>query len=103
MKPALRFVVAYVLLSSVLGGLALLQSFPTRPTSWGGWLLLFALVVPVTIAAEFVGELIFRNPVSQAVERCTKGKGFSWLRILVGLVLMLFVLAAAFGISQLFK
>jgi hypothetical protein len=102
MKPALRFVAAYVLLSAVLGGLALLQSFPARPTSWVGWLLLFALVVPVTIAAEFVGEVIFRNPVSQAVERCTKEKSFSWLRILVGLVVMLVVFAALFGLSRLF-
>lgn len=102
MKPALRFVAAYVLLSAVLGGLALLQSFPARPTSRVGWLMLFALVVPVAIAAEFVGELIFRNPVSQAVERRTKDKCFSWLRILVGLVLMLLVFAAVFGVGQLF-
>lgn len=55
MKPALRFAAVYVVLSAVLGGLALLQSFPARPTSWVGWLLLFALVLPVTVAAEFVG------------------------------------------------
>lgn len=102
MKPALRFVAAYVLLSAVLGGLALLQSFPTRPTSWVGWLLLFALVIPVTIAAELVGELVFRNPVSQTVERRTKGKSFSWLRILVGLVVMLGVFAAVLGLGSLF-
>ncbi|UCU98042.1 hypothetical protein [Acidovorax radicis] len=101
MKPAPKFVAAYVLLSAVLGGLALLQSFPARPTSWVGWLLLFALAVPVTIAAEFVGELIFRNPVSQAVERRTKEKSFSWLRILAGLVLMLVVFAAVFCLGQL--
>jgi hypothetical protein len=101
-KPALRFVAAYVLLSAVLGGLALLQSFPARPSSWVGWLLLFALALPVTIAAEFVGELVFRNPVSQAVERRTKHKGFSSLRVLAGLVVMLVVFAAVFGISRLF-
>ncbi len=102
MKPALRFAATCVLLSAVLGGLALLQSFPARPSSWVGWLLLFALVVPVTIAAEFVGELVFRNPVSQAVESRTKDQSFSWLRILAGLVVMLVVFAAVFAFGRLF-
>jgi len=101
MKSALKFAATYVALSAVLGGLALLQSFPARPASWGGWLLLFALVIPVTIATEYLGEGIFRNPVSQAVERHTKDKRFSLLRILVGLVLMLIVFAAVFGLGQL--
>ena len=101
MKSVLRFAAAYVLLSAVLGGLALLQSFPAHPASWVGWLLLFALVVPVTIAAEFVGELIFRNPVSQAVEQHTKDKRFSWLRIFVGLAVMLLVFAVVFFVGQL--
>lgn len=102
MKPALRFFAAYVLVSAVLGGLALLQSFPARPTSWVGWLLLFTLVVPVTIAAEFVGELLLRNPFTRAVDRRTKDKSFSWLRVLVGLVIMLVVVAAVFGLGRLF-
>jgi hypothetical protein len=77
MKPALRFAAYYVLLSAVLGGLALLQSYPAMPTSWLGWSLLFALVIPATVTAEFVGELIFRNPFSRAVERRTKDEAFS--------------------------
>lgn len=103
MKPALRFAAAYVVLSAVLGGLALLQSFPARPTSLVGWLLLFALVIPVTVAAEFVGAIVFRNPVSQAVERRTKDKGFSWLRILAGLVVMLLVFAVVIALGQVFS
>jgi hypothetical protein len=102
MKTALRFFAAYVLLSAVFGGLALIQSFPDRPTSWVGWLLLFMFVLPVTMAAEFVGELIFdRNPVIQAVERRTKAKRFSWLRVLTALTLTLLVFAAVFGLSRL--
>lgn len=103
MRTVLRFAAAYVVLSAVLGGIALLQSFPGRPTSWVGWLLLFALVIPVTVAAEFVGALIFRNPVSQAVERHTKDKGFSWLRILAGLVVMLLVFAVVLALGQVFS
>jgi hypothetical protein len=86
----------------VLGGVAVLQSFPARPLSWLGWLQLFALVVPVTIAAEFVGELIFRNPVGQVVELRTKDKSLSWLRILVGLAVMLFVFSVVFVVGRLF-
>ena len=103
MKHALRFAVAYIALSAALGGLALLQSFPARPTSWTGWLLLFALVIPVTVAAEFVGALVFRNPVSQSIERRTKDKSFSWLRILAGLVVMLLVFAVVFAVDWAFS
>ncbi len=101
MKSALRFAAVYLLISAALGCLALLQNFPERPTSWIGWLLLFALVVPVTIAFEFVGEFIYRNPVSQVVERQTKDRRFSWLRILVGLVLVLVIFAVLFGLGSL--
>ena len=102
MKPALRIAAACALLSAVLGVLALLQSFPARPASCLDWLLLFALALPFTIAAEFVGELIFRSRVSQAVERRTKEKPFSWLRILAALAIMLLVVAVMFFAGQLF-
>ena len=101
MKRALRFSAVYVFLSAVLCCLALLQSFPARPTSWGSSLLLFALVVPVTIVGEAMGEILFRNPLTRAVERRTKDKSFSWLRILASLALMLALLAAVFGLSRL--
>lgn len=101
MKPALRFLAAYVLLSALMGGLALLEVSPARPTSWIGWLLLFALIVPVAIAAEFVGELVLGNPITREVERRAKGKSFSWLRVLAALVIMLAVFAAAFGLMRL--
>ena len=101
MKPALRFIAAYAVLTVALGGLALLQSFPAHPTSLHGWLLLFALAVPVTIFLEFVGDLLFRNPVSQAVERRTKHTRLSLLRVLVGLALMLVAFAGLFVVGKL--
>jgi uncharacterized membrane protein len=103
MRPALRFVAGYVLLSALLGGVALLLSFPARPTSWPGWLLLLALAVPVAIAAEFLGDFIFRNPVVRAVERRTKDQSFSWLRILVAVPLMFLVFAVVFVIGKFFS
>ncbi len=93
MKALLRIAVVYVAISIALGALALLQSFPARPTTWVGWLLLFALALPVTLIGEFVGDALFRNPVSRAVERNTQGQAFSWLRVVMGLALMLFVFA----------
>jgi hypothetical protein len=84
-----RIATAYVVLSLVLGGLALLQGFPQRPTTWLGWASLFALVLPVTVAGEFVGELLFRNRMSRAVEQRTQQRSFSWLRIAYVLFLFL--------------
>ena len=99
MNRLLRFAAAYVVLSLVLGGLALVQAFPSRPTSWLGWLALFALVVPVTLAGEFVGELLFRNRLSQAVEQRTQQRTFSWLRIGYVLILFLPLFAGIIGLS----
>ncbi|MEO6279932.1 hypothetical protein [Roseateles sp.] len=101
MKSALKFVLAYVLLSCLLGGLSLIQSFPALPTSWLGWLLMFVLVIPITLAGEFLGEVLFRNPVSQFVERRTKHRQFSWLRVLVALAGMLVALGAVLGLGHL--
>lgn len=89
MNRLLRIAAAYVVLSLVMGGLALLQGFPQRPTTWLGWALLFALVLPVTVAGELVGEFLFRNRLSQAVEQRTQPHGFSWLRIAYVLLLFL--------------
>lgn len=86
MKSILKFVAIYVLFSAVLGGLALLQLFPIRPRSWDAWLLFFTLIVPFTIIFEFVGELLCRNTICQAVEYRTSNKRFSWLRIFTWLV-----------------
>jgi hypothetical protein len=93
MKNTFRFVLIYVAISAMLGALILLQSFPARPTTWVGWCLLLVLVLPVSLIGEFVGESLFRNPMNQAVERHTRGKSFSWLRIAAGVVLTLIVCA----------
>ena len=99
MKTAIRVIAIYALLSVILGVAALVQLFPFRPSSWAGWVLLFALVIPATLAGERVGELLFRNRVSAAIERRTRGCGLSWLRIGYVLVLALIVCAAIIGIS----
>jgi hypothetical protein len=101
MKSAVKFVLACMLLSCLLGGLTLIQSFPVRPTSWLGWLLLFMLAIPITLAGEFLGDVIFRNPASQAAGRRTRHLQFSWLRVLVALVVTLVALGAVLGLGHL--
>jgi hypothetical protein len=98
MKSLLRFVIAYVLLSGVLGLLALVSSFPARPSSWVGWAVLFALVIPVNLAGELVGEVLHRNRVARAVARRTEGSGFSWLRLAYLLLAGLVIAAALLGV-----
>ena len=102
MKTVFKFLVAYVALSALLMGLKLLLYFPSRPISWSDWLHSFVLIVPLVMALEFLGERMFSNPVSQAVERHTKNQRFSWVRILVNLVVMLMVCAAVLGLYFLF-
>lgn len=100
LKRALLLLAAYLAASALLGVLVLLQFYPARPDTWLGWGLLFVVALPLTLAAEFLGALVFRNPLSQAVERRTRGHRFSWLRVLTGLGVLLLVLllaAAAFA------
>lgn len=86
---------AYLAASALLGVLVLLQFYPARPDTWLGWGLLFVLALPLTLAAEFLGTLVFRNPLSQAVERRTREHRFSWLRVITGLWVLLLVLLLA--------
>lgn len=99
MKTLLRWLATYVLLSAALGGIALLTSFPARPGSWLGWLLLFALIVPLTLVGEGIGELLHRNRIAAAVEQRSRGRGLSWLRIGYMLVVMLALMGAVAGVG----
>ena len=97
MKSLLRFATIYIALSTVLGLLALVSSFPARPISAHGWLALFALALPLTLAGEFVGELLHRNRVARAVDERTQGKEISWMRIGYLLCIGLLVAAVVLG------
>jgi hypothetical protein len=101
MKSILHFVAAYVVLSVALGLLAVVSSFPLRPSSWVGWAALFALAIPVTLAGGFVGALLHCNRVARAVAQRTEGSRFSWLRLGYLLLAGLLIAAAVFGGSLL--
>ena len=100
MRRAVQVLAAYLVVSIMLSGLMLLQSYPTRPQSLTGWIVLFALALPLTILGEAVGEFLLRNRLSRAVERATQKRSFSWLRIGYVLILALFVIAASWVVSQ---
>lgn len=100
MKAVIRFVASYLVLSAVLLGLTLVQAFPARPTSAVGWVALLVLIIPITCACELLGEFLFRNRLSQSVERHTRHSSFSWLRIGYVLLLALVVCAAVVALIQ---
>src|SRR3989338_6894918 len=100
MKSVLRFVGIYCVLSAALGAVALVSSFPARPSSWLG---LFVLVVPITLVGEVVAESLHRNRIARAIERRTQSKRFSWLRLGYLLSLGLVVAAAVVSINLAFS
>ena len=103
MKSVLRFVAIYFALSAALGAVVLVSSFPARPSSWLGWLGLFVLVIPLTLAGEVVGQSLHRNQIARAVERRTQSKRFSWLRLGYLLALGLVVAATVVSINLAFS
>ena len=100
MRRIAQFLAIYVAASLMLGGLFLLQSFPERPQSLTGWAMLFALAIPLTVVGEAVGELLFRNRLTRAVEDATRTRSFSWFRIAYVLSVALAVIAALWAIAQ---
>jgi hypothetical protein len=98
MRAILRFLVGYLGLSLFLGLLWLASSFPDLPSSPKQWLWLFLLALPLQLAAELTGQILWNNRVARRVERQTQDKSLSLLRIGYGLACMLSalgVLAAA--------
>ena len=94
MKSAAKFVAWYVALSLMVSVFWLIPLPSWHPTSWLGWLAFFALILPATLALEWAGQFIQRNPVSQVVERRTAGQEFSFGRVVFYLVLALLVSGA---------
>jgi membrane protease YdiL (CAAX protease family) len=101
MKRVTRFIGQYIAISLLAGAVLLMYSFPEHPKTWQGWVALLGLALPVVVAGEYFGQLLLeRNPASQAIERHTKGKSFSWLRIGYFLLLLLIVCAVLVAVSR---
>jgi hypothetical protein len=80
----------------------LLSAFPDYPRTVTGWLVFFALALPVTLVGEAIGEGLWRNRVARAIEERSAGQSFSWLRIAYGVVAMSLLFAAVWGFAVYF-
>jgi hypothetical protein len=61
------------------------------------------LALPIVIAGEWAGEKILHNPLSDTVDRVTRHRRFSWLRILYYLALALVLIVVGMGIASLWR
>jgi hypothetical protein len=99
MHTVIRLVVTYIGLSVASGLGWIILSYPDTPSTTAQWLWLFALALPVQLAGEFVGELLWNNKASRLVEQKTAAKSFSLLRICYGLVLLLLFAGLLLGVG----
>jgi polyferredoxin len=100
MARLLKIIVAYIALSAIAAVFILIGLFPWHPITAGGWGLLLVLALPLTIVGELIGEALWRNRLAQAVEKKTKERSLSGLRILYALVVMLLLFSFVFAVAQ---
>jgi len=73
---------AFYFLIAVLAAVALLIPLcPWHPWSVRSWIMYIALALPVMVVGEWVGDRLLSNPLSDVVERRTRGRRFSWVRV----------------------
>ena len=93
MKKILTFIALYFLLSAVavvgLGGL------PYHPKTVAGWVLLFALALPLTIVGELIAEFLWRNRVARRIASQTPGLSLLRMGYVFVVVLLFFGVAIA--------
>jgi hypothetical protein len=65
-----------------------------------GWVLLFALALPLTLVGEFVGEFFWRNRIAQAIVARSSGSSVSLLRLGYAFAVMLLFFALALGVHS---
>lgn len=99
----LKVLGVYALLSAVLGGLLLFQAFPARPETPTGWILLFALALPITLVGEWVGDKLLNNRLGRHVDETTRNRRVSIVRILFALGVSLAAMALIVVLYRLFQ
>lgn len=99
MRTAIRFIGIYIGLSVLLGLTWVLFSYPNVPSTRGEWLKVFLLALPLQLAGELLGGLLWNNKASRLVERKTAAASFSFVRILYGVLLMLLLIGLGWGAS----
>jgi len=99
MQAVLKFIGGYLVLSTAAALVWLLWSFPNYPKSFSGWLWLFGLALPLQIVLEFIGELLWNNKATRAIELKTADHAFSWVRIAYGLFFIVVIISGVIGVS----
>lgn len=90
-KGLLEFLKLYLAINVVATVCMLIYTFPNYPQTAEGWLKLLVIALPALLAMEFVGWLIWHNPLAQSVESRTEDRSLSWLRITYGLIIGLLI------------
>jgi hypothetical protein len=103
MRTVLNFIVGYLMLSAAAVLVWLLWSYPNYPKSLPGWLWLFGLALPIQTAFEFIGELLWNNKATRAIELKTANQSFSWIRIGYRLFGSLLIIGGIIGVSYWLK
>lgn len=86
MRAIAKFIATYVLISVAIGLVWLATSYPDIPSTPQGYLWILGLALPLQIAAEFAGSVLWNNRLARSVEQRTAGREFSMLRICYGLL-----------------
>jgi hypothetical protein len=97
MRRAIKFVAVYLCLSFVFGLLWIVFSYPKLPSSPTQWIGVFLLALPMQIAGELIGDLLWNNKVTRLVEQKTGERSFSVLRIAYGILFVLLLVGLVFA------
>jgi hypothetical protein len=61
MRTAIKFIGTYIVLSVFLGLMWVVMPYPDIPSRTSEWLWILALALPLQLAFEFLGELLWNN------------------------------------------
>ena len=68
--------------------------WPSHPKATIGWFGLFAGALPITVAGEWLGEVVFENRFAASLRSNTNAGSVSWLRVTYGVVAVFALLTA---------
>lgn len=100
MRAAIKFIGIYIGLSLFIGLMWIVSSYPDTPSTAAQWFWIFALALPLQVAFEFVGELLWNNKATRLLEQKTADKSFSLLRIFFGVVLLCAFIGLLIGLTH---
>lgn len=103
MRRAIKLISTYIGLSAFICLMWVILSYPDIPSTAGQWLSMLALALPLQLAGEFVGELLWKNRATRLVEQKTAAKSFSLFRILYGVLLLLVFIGLTLGAGYVWR